>query len=82
MAGAEAYDIGPTGGTYNSDKLDSQKPSFLGVHGKLRLTRVDRGIGLAVVAQAGFPLTDAPKDLGADPKGFFWPQFVVENQFG
>jgi len=34
------------------------------VHGKLRLTRVDRGIGLAIVAQAGIPLTDAPKDLG------------------
>src|SRR5450755_1829976 len=82
MAGDEAYDIGPNGGQYNSDKLDSQKLSFLGVHGKLRLTRVDRGIGMAILLQAGIPLTDAPKDLGADPKGWYWPEFVIENQFG
>jgi len=82
MAGDTAYDIGPNGGQYNSDKLDSQTLSFLGVHGKFRLTRVDRGIGLAVVAQAGIPLTSAAKDLGADPTAWFWPQFVVENQFG
>ena len=82
MTGDEAYDIGRTGGQYNSAKLDAQKLSFLGIHGKLRLTRVDRGIGLAVVLQAGIPLTGAPKDLGADPKLWYWPQFVVENQFG
>ena len=82
MAGDEAYDVGPNGGQYNSDKLDSQKLSFLAIHGKLRLTRVDRGIGLAVLLQAGVPLTDAPKDLGADPKAWYWPQIIVENQFG
>ncbi len=82
MAGDEAYDIGPTGGRYNSDKLDAQTLSFLAIHGKLRLTRVDRGIGLAVLLQAGVPLTDAPKDLGADPKAWYWPQIIVENQFG
>ena len=44
-----AYDIGRNArGQYNSAKLDAQKLSFLGIHGKLRLTRVDRGIGLAV----------------------------------
>ena len=82
MTGDAAYDIGRNGGQYNSAKLDSQKLSFLAVHGKLRLTRVDRGIGLAIVAQAGIPIGSAPRDLGADPKLWYWPQFVVENQFG
>jgi outer membrane protein OmpA-like peptidoglycan-associated protein len=82
MTGDAAYDIGRNGGNYNSAKLDSQKLSFLALHGKLRLTRVDRGIGLALVAQAGIPLSSAPRDLGADPKFWYWPQLVVENQFG
>ena len=82
MTGDAAYDIGRNGAQYNSARLDSQKLSFLAVHGKLRLTRVDRGIGVAVVAQAGIPLSSAPRDLGADPKFWYWPQLVVENQFG
>ncbi len=82
MTGDAAYDIGRNGNTYNSAKLDAQKLSFLALHGKLRLTRVDRGIGLAVVVQAGIPLTSAARDLGADPKVWYWPQVVVENQFG
>ena len=83
MTGDATYNIGRNDtGLYNSAKLDAQKLSFLALHGKLRLTRVDRGIGLAVVAQAGIPLSGAPRDLGADPKVWFWPQFVIENQFG
>src|SRR6478609_1498268 len=83
MTGDVAYNIGRNDtGLYNSAKLDSQKLSFLALHGKLRLTRVDRGIGLAIVAQAGIPLSSAPRDLGADPKFWYWPQFVIENQFG
>jgi len=82
MTGDEAFQIGRDGGLYNSAKLDTQTLSTIALHGKLRLTRVDRGIGLAVVAQAGIPVGSAPKDLGADPKVWFWPQFVVENQFG
>ena len=67
MTGDAAYNIGRNDtGLYNSAKLDSQKLSFLALHGKLRLTRVDRGIGLAVVVQAGIPLSGAPRDLGAD----------------
>jgi OOP family OmpA-OmpF porin len=83
MTGDATYNIGRNDtGLYNSAKLDSQKLSFLALHGKLRLTRVDRGIGLAIVAQAGVPISGAPRDLGADPKFWYWPQFVIENQFG
>ncbi len=82
MTGDEAYGIGQTGATYSSAQLDSQKLSFLALHGKLRLTRVDRGIGLAVLVQAGIPLTSAARDLGADPTAWVYPQFIIENQFG
>jgi OmpA-OmpF porin, OOP family len=82
MTGDAAYGIGPTGNTYNSAELNSQKISSLALHGKFRITRVDRSIGLAAVVQAGIPIAGAPKDLGADPGFWYWPQLVAENQFG
>jgi OOP family OmpA-OmpF porin len=81
MTGDEAYQIGPNGALYNSAALDSQKISSLALHGKLRLTRVDQTIGVAAVVQAGIPIADAPRDLGADPGFWYWPQIVVENHF-
>jgi outer membrane protein OmpA-like peptidoglycan-associated protein len=82
LAGDPAYQIGPTGATYNSARLDEQSLSALALHGKLRLTRVDRGPGVAIVAQAGIPLSGAPRELGADPNFWYWPQVVLENRFG
>jgi OmpA-OmpF porin, OOP family len=82
MTGDNAYQIGPDNGIYNSAKLDAQKISTLSLHGKLRLTRVDRTIGLAAVVQAGIPIGGSPRDLGADPGAWVWPQLVVENRFG
>jgi OmpA-OmpF porin, OOP family len=82
MTGDAAYGIGPTGDTYNSAALDAQKISNIALHGKFRLTRVDRMIGLAAVIQAGIPIGSAPRDLGADPGFWYWPQLVAENQFG
>ena len=67
---------------WQSTKLDSQTLGYLSVHGKLRITRVDRGPGLAVGVQAGVPVTDAPKNGGADPKVWVWPQVFFEQRFG
>ncbi len=82
MTGDAAYGVGPTGGQYNSAPLNAQKISNLALHGKFRITRVDRSVGLAAVVQAGIPIASAPKDLGADPGFWYWPQLVLENQFG
>ncbi len=82
MTGEAAYGIGPTGDTYNSAALDAQKISTIALHGKVRFTRVDRTVGLAAVVQAGIPVASAPRDLGADPGFWYWPQLVVENHFG
>ncbi|MBI3199927.1 MAG: OmpA family protein [Myxococcales bacterium] len=82
MAGNEANEIGATGDTYNTAKLDSQKISTVALQGKLRLTRVDRGPGLALVVQGGVPVGDAPRELGADPGVWYWPHVAFENRFG
>jgi outer membrane protein OmpA-like peptidoglycan-associated protein len=82
MTGDQAYQIGPDGGLYNSARLDAQKISTMALHGKVRLTRVDQGIGVAALLQAGFPVAGAPRDLGADPGFWYWPRLAVENQFG
>ncbi len=81
MTGDTAYQIGPNSSFYNSANLDSQKINSLVLHGKFRLTRVDRNIGLGAVLQAGFPISSAPRDLGADPGLWLWPQLIVENRF-
>ena len=70
MAGNEANELGATGNTYSTGKLDAQKISTVALQAKLRLTRVDRGPGLAVIVQGGVPVGDAPRDLGADPGGW------------
>src|SRR3954467_296534 len=42
--------VGPNGAVYNVDKLNTQAFSFIGLHAKYRLTRVERGIGIALLA--------------------------------
>jgi OmpA-OmpF porin, OOP family len=82
MSGDPAYNIGPNGDQYNSAALNAQKLSNLALHGKVRFTRVDRGIGLGAAVQVGIPVADAPQDLGADPGVWYWPQILIENRFG
>jgi OmpA-OmpF porin, OOP family len=82
MAGDEANEIGEDGNQYSTEKLDAQKISTVGLHGKFRLTRVDKGPGLALLLQGGVPVGDAPRDLGADPGVWYWPRVVLENRFG
>ncbi|WP_394832827.1 OmpA family protein [Pendulispora rubella] len=72
----------PTVGGWANNKLDSQTLGYLGLHAKLRLTRVDRGPGLALGVSAGVPVTDAPKNGGADPTAWVWPQVFFEQRFG
>ena len=67
---------------WTTNQLDSQTIGFFGLHGKMRLLRVERGFGLALAAQVGAPVTDAPRNAGADPKFFYWPQLIAEKRFG
>src|SRR5882757_6268965 len=80
--GSAVTNVGPTGALYNTTgDFNSQSFGFIGLHGKFRITRVERGFGLAVLAQVGLGGGDtAQKDLGADSV-FFWPQLIAEKRF-
>jgi OOP family OmpA-OmpF porin len=87
MAGDEqvATRNGVTGATtpgWNTTPLDSQTLGFVALHAKWRITRVEKGIGLALGAQLGIPITDAAKNAGADPTVWYWPQAIIEKRFG
>jgi outer membrane protein OmpA-like peptidoglycan-associated protein len=82
MGGTEVTGVGPAGALYNTvGDFNSQSFGFIGLHGKYRITRVERGIGLAVLGQVGLAGSDtAQKDLAAD-SFFFWPQLIAEKRF-
>ncbi|CAN5730184.1 hypothetical protein BH11MYX4_BH11MYX4_42050 [soil metagenome] len=84
---AQATQVGLTGSgvagqQWFTNQFDSQTVGFLALHAKLRLLRVERGFGLAISTQVGVPITDAPRDAGADPTVWVWPQVIGEKRFG
>ncbi len=68
-------------GQWGTNKLNSQTLSFIGLHAKWRITRVERGIGLALGVQAGGAVTDAPRSAAGDPGFWYWPQAIIEKRF-
>jgi outer membrane protein OmpA-like peptidoglycan-associated protein len=82
LYGDEVQNVGPAGALYSTQKLNTQAFSFIGLHLKYRLARVERGIGVALLGQVGFAgSSSALKDLGRDA-AFFWPHAVFEKRFG
>jgi outer membrane protein OmpA-like peptidoglycan-associated protein len=70
---------------WTSQAVDVQSLQHVALHGKLKLLSAAaeaRGVGLAVAAQVGVPLTDAPRNAGADPSFWYWPSIVLEKRFG
>ncbi len=82
MSGSSASALGPTGKTYAVAPLAEQGMSTAEGHLKVRLTRVEDGPGLAILLQAGAPIGDTPRQLGADPGMWYWPQAIGEVQLG
>ncbi|MFO0664452.1 MAG: OmpA family protein [Polyangiaceae bacterium] len=69
-------------GRWTQNQVDSQTLGNIALHGKLRLLRVERGLGIAVSAQAGVPLSKVSRDGGGDPGFWYWPQLIVDKHFG
>jgi outer membrane protein OmpA-like peptidoglycan-associated protein len=69
-------------GKWSQDKLDFQGVGFVGAHAKWRITRVERGFGLALGLQVGVGLGDAAANAAADPGFFYWPMLIAEKRFG
>jgi outer membrane protein OmpA-like peptidoglycan-associated protein len=82
-SGSPAFNIGPDPGTlYDSVALDSQGLSWVALHAKLRLTRIEETLGLALLLQGGLPVGARAHNLASEPGAWFWPQAVADYQFG
>jgi OOP family OmpA-OmpF porin len=67
---------------WGPQSLDSQSIGYVALHGKLKLTRAGSGLGVAVAAQVGVPVSDAPRNAGADSSLWYWPMMIFEKRFG
>jgi len=67
---------------WGPQKLDAQGLGYLAAHAKWRITRVERGIGLAIALQIGDGLGGAAANAGADPGFWYWPHIIAEKRFG
>ncbi len=69
-------------GKWGPEKLDFQGVGLVGAHAKWRITRVERGFGLALGLQVGVGLGDAAANAGGDAGFFYWPMLIAEKRFG
>lgn len=80
--GAAATDIGPGGtGNYDTQGLTAQALGALALHAKFMILPPTSVIGIALLAQGGIGIGQS-RNLASDPGFFYWPQVVVEKQFG
>ena len=82
MTGDAIQTSADTPALWNSSQLNLQTLGFIGLHAKWRITRVERGIGLALAAQIGIPVTNAGMSAGGDSTFWYWPEAIVEKRFG
>ena len=73
---------GAVGEQWTSNVIDHQNVGFIALHAKARILRVEKGIGLAAAVQVGLPVSDSPRNAGADPSFWYWPQIIAEKRFG
>jgi hypothetical protein len=82
-SGSPAFRIGPDAGSlYDTGTLDSQGLSWIAVHGKVRLTRIEETLGLGLLLQAGRPVGARAHNLVSEPGVWIWPQAIADYQFG
>ena len=72
----------PSVAGWGPQALDAQSIGHVALHGKLKLTRAGSGLGVAVATQVGVPVSDAPRNAGADPSLWYWPTMIFEKRFG
>lgn len=62
--------------------LDAQSVGWVALHAKVKLARVGSGVGISTALQVGVPVSDAPRNAGADPSIWYWPSVILEKRFG
>ncbi len=82
-SGGPVYNIGPDAGAlYDAAALNSQGLSWVALHAKLRLTRIEETLGLGVLLQGGIPIGARAHNLVSEPGVWLWPQILTDYQFG
>jgi OmpA-OmpF porin, OOP family len=85
MSGDEQFARGtttPVVAGWGPQALDAQSFQHLAFHGKVKLTPADGDLGIALAAQVGVPVSDAPRNAAADPSIWYWPMVILEKRFG
>ncbi|HEY8073064.1 MAG TPA: OmpA family protein [Labilithrix sp.] len=62
--------------------LDEQSIGWIALHGKVELLKPKSGLGVALGAQVGVPVSEAARNAGGDPSVWWWPSLIVERRFG
>ncbi|MBX3188396.1 MAG: OmpA family protein [Labilithrix sp.] len=62
--------------------VDAQSIGHVALHAKVKLTRATSALGVAAAVQVGVPVSDAPRNGGADPSLWYWPTLIFEKRFG
>lgn len=80
--GTSLTDIGPGGaGNYDVKGLTAQGLGAFALHAKVMILPPTSIIGIALVAQGGVGIGQV-RNFGADPGFYYWPQVILEKQFG
>jgi OmpA-OmpF porin, OOP family len=80
--GRAVTDIGPGGiANYDANGLTAQALGGVALHAKFMILPPTSVIGLAIVAQGGIGIGETA-NFATEPGFFYWPQVVVEKQFG
>jgi outer membrane protein OmpA-like peptidoglycan-associated protein len=84
QTGDELLQVGPPANLYDTGKLDQQQFfTHVAAHAKVKIVRNEDALGVAVLVQAGVPTSaDPAKELGAEPKPWYWPQLILEKDIG
>jgi outer membrane protein OmpA-like peptidoglycan-associated protein len=67
---------------WGPQKLDAQGVGYFAAHAKWRITRVEKGVGLALALQIGDGLGGSAANAGADDGFWYWPHVIAEKRFG
>lgn len=75
-------DAQPATPGWGPQPLDVQSIGHVALHGKIKLTSAAGALGVAAALQVGVPVSDAPRNAGADPSPWYWPMVIFEKRFG
>ncbi|MGH7434201.1 MAG: OmpA family protein, partial [Polyangiaceae bacterium] len=66
----------------SGDNLSYQGLGYFALHAKVRILKVEHGLGLSAGLQIGQSINDAANSGGGEPGPFVWPIAMIEKRIG